>query len=491
MKKSLWALGEDGVIFKSWVIRLLLLVMAIVAIASYSMYRADHSANAGILVEAEKLPIHTVGRGDLSVTVVEQGGLESSENTEVKCRVRGKNTVNWVIENGTHVEEGDVLVQLDTLAIEDAINERSKYAFWSQSGAERSKALVERSKLAIDEYIKGRYVSQLMRLEMSLASAEAKVVTSKSERDHQRKLQNRGYSDSLKVREIEVKLAQAELEVKGKKDEIEVLKKYTKAMELKTLEGNLKAAEADDAANQERAVLDAKRRDLAKSEYELCVIKSEKSGMVIFPSAAAWKASPDITEGATVHKDQVLLLMPELQKMQVNVGIHESIVDRVKLGMLAKVSIPDSVIQGEVVSIASVARPAGWWTGNMVKYDAIIKLPEGTAGLKPGMSAEVEIVLSEYKDVLKLPVSAVLETTQDSLCWVRNRSGEIERRIVEVVEGNEVYVVINRGVDLGEEVVLDPVAFVREAQLEAMKSIDEVLGNGVAAAAQEESPSDE
>jgi hypothetical protein len=37
------------------------------------------------------------------------------------------------------------------------------------------------------------------------------------------------------------------------------------------------------------------------------VIKSEKSGMVIFPSAAAWKASPDITEGATVHKDQVLL----------------------------------------------------------------------------------------------------------------------------------------------------------------------------------------
>ena len=41
--------------------------------------------------------------------------------------------------------------------------------------------------------------------------------------------------------------------------------------------------------------------------------------------------------------------MPELQKMQVNVGIHESIVDRVKLGMLAKVSIPDSVIQGEVV----------------------------------------------------------------------------------------------------------------------------------------------
>jgi hypothetical protein len=50
------------------------------------------------------------------------------------------------------------------------------------------------------------------------------------------------------------------------------------------------------------------------------------------------------------------------------------------LGWWRKVSIPDSVIQGEVVSIASVARPAGWWTGNMVKYDAIIKLPEGQLG---------------------------------------------------------------------------------------------------------------
>jgi hypothetical protein len=76
--------------------------------------------------------------------------------------------------------------------------------------------------LAIDEYIKGRYVSQLMRLEMSLASAEAKVVTSKSDRDHNRKLQSKGYSESLKVRDIEVRLAQAELEVQGKKDEIEV-----------------------------------------------------------------------------------------------------------------------------------------------------------------------------------------------------------------------------------------------------------------------------
>ena len=126
----------------------------------------------------------------------------------------------------------------------------------------------------------------------------------------------------------------------------------------------------------------------------------------------------------------------------------------------------------------------------MVKYDTIVRLPEGTPGLKPGMSAEVEIVLSQYKDVLKLPVSAVLETDQESLCWVKT-ANSIERRVVEVVESNEVFVVIDRGVDVGDEVVLDPIAFVREAQVEAMKSVDAVLENAVSEIAPPESLTDE
>ena len=57
---------------------------------------------------------HTITRGDLLVTVTEQGVLESAENTEIKCQVRGQNTVLWVIESGTIVQPGDELVRLDT-----------------------------------------------------------------------------------------------------------------------------------------------------------------------------------------------------------------------------------------------------------------------------------------------------------------------------------------------------------------------------------------
>ena len=60
-------------------------------------------------------------------------------------------------------------------------------------------------------------------------------------------------------------------------------------------------------------------------------------------------------------------------------------------------------------SIASVTSPAGWWTGNQVKYDTIIQLPS-EEGLRPGMSAEVEIIIARHENVLTIPVAAVLET---------------------------------------------------------------------------------
>ena len=464
-----------------WTSRGILLVgmLAIFAVAGSLMLSASSSNDDG-----PKLT-HRVASGNLTVTVTEQGVLESSDNTEVKCKVRGQNTVIWVVENGTYVNEGDVLVRLDTLEIEDAINERTKYAHWSQSAADNSQAQVARSKLAINEYLEGRYVSELMTLEKDLAVLESNLRTAKNMLDHAKRMSERGYVSELDVEQKEFALTQAELNLDVKNTEINVLKTYSKKMELETLTGNLKSIEATHAANVERAELDATRRDQALEEFEHCVVKAEKSGLVIYPSAAAWKNAPDIAEGATVHKDQVLLLMPDMEKMQVNVGVHESVVDRIRPGFYARVELPDYSLDGRVKSVASVARPSGWWTGNIVKYDCIIELP-AVEGLKPGMSAEVEIVMADYTDVLTIPVSAVLETESQSLCWVMV-DGRPKRRNIRLGDSNDVFIIVKEGLSEGEDVVLSPLSFVSEAQEEALKTIDETSSDPSKAAAESES----
>jgi multidrug efflux pump subunit AcrA (membrane-fusion protein) len=199
-------------------------------------------------------------------------------------------------------------------------------------------------------------------------------------------------------------------------------------------------------------------------------VKAERSGLVIYPSAAAWKNTPDIAEGATVRKDQVLLLMPDLSRMQVKVGIHESIVDRIKPGQAARITLPDKTLNGKVFSVASVTRPAGWWTGNVVKYDTIIKLPS-VEGLKPGMSAEVEVIIDRHADVLTIPVAAVVETAQGDFCWVKT-ADRAKRRALQLGDTNDTFIVVKAGLKEGDEVVLDPMASITEAQTLVLKPLD-------------------
>ena len=448
-------------------VRTLVIVTIAIGLIAFAAMMLKASSSPG---QSATNLTHIIQRGDLMVTVTEQGTLESSENTEIKCGVRGENTVIWVIKNGSVVEPGDELVRLDTLAIEDAINERSKYAHWSRSAAEGSAAGVRRAKLAVEEYKEGRFVSQLMTLEKDLAIAESNLRTAQNMLSHSKQMAQRGYVSGLEIEQKEFSVEQAELSLDVIKTDIDVLKRFTKEMELETLQGNLNSLTATHAANEERAVLDETRRDQALEEFEQCVIKAKKSGLVIYPSAAAWKKAPDIAEGATVYKSQTLLLMPDLTKMQVKVGIHESIVDRIEPGLEASIKLPDSRLDAKVDQVASVAAPGGWWNGNVVKYDTIIKLPS-VPGLRPGMSAEVEILIAKHSDVLTIPVAAVLETEQDTLCWVTSPSGP-QRRVLQLGDSNDVFVVVNDGLKEGDEVVLNPVAFIAEAKAEALKTID-------------------
>ena len=443
-----------------------IIVVALVATATVLIPRPGSSQENG------PKRTHTVTRGDLIVTVTEQGILESSDNTEIKCRVRGQSVVTWVIESGTQVQAGDELVRLDTLVIEDAIAERTKYAHWSRSSAERSQADVVRAELAVSEYLEGRYISQLKTMEKDLAIAESNLRTAQNMLGHAEMMAERGYVSELDVEEKTFALTHTGLNVDVVKTRIDVLKRFTKAMELETLKGNLNEARARHAANEERAKMDAARRDLAMEEFGCCIMKAERSGLVIYPSLAAWKKAPEIEEGATVHRDQTLLLMPDSSKMQVKIGIHESLINRIKPGLEARISLPDKTLDGEVSFVSPVTRPAGWWTGNVVKYDTIIELPP-VPDLKPGMSAEVEVIIDRHKNVLTIPTSAVLQTAEGNFCWVKTAESMDQRRTLQLGDTNDESIVVKAGLKEEDEVVLDPMASVEEAQTLALITFNE------------------
>jgi multidrug efflux pump subunit AcrA (membrane-fusion protein) len=414
---------------------------------------------------------HTITRGDLIVTVTEQGTLESSSNLEIRCKVEGWSTVNWVVESGAVVKPGDVLVRLDSSEEEETISQRKidyQRALAGLAGAEAEKAKAE---IAIPEYEEGRYVAQLESLRKNEAIAESNLRTSQNILAHTEMMFKRGYVSELEVEGNRFTVKQAELELNVIRTEIDVLNRFTKAKELESLKGTLKAAEANLDAQKAQVDLQKQRLEHAEEQLKHCVIVAEQGGMVIHPSAAKWEDAPKVEEGANVHTNQVLLMMPDLSKMQIKLGIHESIIDRVKPGLPAKVTLQDSTIMGKVSSVAEVTKPAGWWTGNVVKFDTIVALDSETE-LKPGMSAEVEVILARYEDVLTIPVAAVVEMEQQYFCWVKAADGP-QRRSLQLGDSNNQFIIIEAGLKEGDEVVLNPITFIEEAQTGALKPLDE------------------
>jgi hypothetical protein len=158
--------------------------------------------------------------------------------------------------------------------------------------------------------------------------------------------------------------------------------------------------------------------------------------------------------------------------MQVKCTVHESKVESLQRGMLARIRIQDRDYQGTVTSVANQAEPSNWFSGNVREYAAIVAIDSDPVGLRPGMTAAVEVLIAHLKNVLTVPVQAVVEIGGQFNCWVRTSVG-IERRPVILGMANNTRIEVKDGLKDGDEVLLNPRAVVAEAR-EETKANDQI-----------------
>src|SRR4051812_2388505 len=71
------------------------------------------------------LLLHTVKLENLDLTVVERGTLESADNRDIICHLKAgskgnyASTIKWVIDDGTLVKKGQLIMVLDSSSLED------------------------------------------------------------------------------------------------------------------------------------------------------------------------------------------------------------------------------------------------------------------------------------------------------------------------------------------------------------------------------------
>ena len=88
------------------------------------------------------------------------------------------------------------------------------------------------------------------------------------------------------------------------------------------------------------------------------------------------------------------------------------------------------------------------------------------------------MVLAEHTDVLKIPVAAILENDEGYLCWIETE-GTTERRPLELAGSNDEFAVVAAGLDEGDAVILNPIAYLDEAEKEALAlAVPTMSGDG-------------
>src|SRR5262249_32620653 len=150
-------------------------------------------------------------------------------------------------------------------------------------------------------------------------------------------------------------------------------------------------------------------------QLDNCEVKSPADGIVVFSKLRPWDPSSQIRQGAVVSYQQPLFSIPDLAHLQVKVKIHESKVKKVKETQHAQIRVesnPKLVMHGSVIKLATLANgDLPWMNGGVKQFDSVIRIEDlpQEGDLKPGMTAEVKILVNHLSDVLLVPVQAVAE----------------------------------------------------------------------------------
>jgi len=198
-------------------------------------------------------------------------------------------------------------------------------------------------------------------------------------------------------------------------------------------------------------------RDLQK-QLKDCTIVATQPGFVVYATSdRPWRTETPIQAGTTVRQNQDLLTLPDFSSMGVVVKIHESAIDRVRVGQKAQVRVdafPDRLLTGEVKNIALMPDPTlKFMNPDLNVYLTQISLDQVYDFLKPGMTAQVEILVQELKNVLTVPILGISFRGEKAVCRVLERKGIVDR-FVQLGESNQQYIEVKSGLKEGEVIVL-------------------------------------
>ncbi len=446
----------------------------------------------------EPVALYTVQRGPLTISVAESGTIQNRQKEIVKSEVQGRQTILRIVDEGTHVEEGALLVELDAGALRDQRVEQdirvqnaeaakiraeeNQAVIYSQADSDVEQATLDKefAELDLRKYLEAEYPQARKEADNAVEIAREELQRAQDKAEWSRKLYESKYvtknemdADAAAARKAELQLdiAQMKRDVlvnytypRDKRQKESDVEQKTAAMNRAIRKAKADKVQADADLRAKQQEYDQQESKLAKliDQIDKCRITAPVSGMVIYATTGqgSWRGNQEpLDEGQEVRERQELIHLPTANEMMAEIKIHESALQKVSVAMPVKVTtdaLPGESFLGKVARIGLLPDAQMIWLNPDLKvYSTAVHLGPDSERLRAGMSCRAEIIIAHHDDALFVPMQAVLRVGGRPTVYVRD-GGKGVRRSIEIGLDNGSMVHVLDGLREGEQVMLNP-----------------------------------
>lgn len=436
-----------------------------------------------------------VARQHVDISVSQRGNLSALNAAKVYSELEGRAAILEIVDEGTVVEAGDVLVKLDSSALADrkvaqdisvqnaraALTkaEQNLQIQESQNTSDRAAAeqKLDFARTDLRKYLEGDWPKKLLEADEAIQLAKQEMAQAADKLYWSNQLFEKEFLTRSELETDTLAATRAEIKQEQAKRAMKLLEDFDHPKEKRRLEAAVEEAvreldrvklqasaklvdiTADVGTNKAKLGLEVEKFAKLTSQLAKATILAPVAGYVVYrrSEGGMGRGSETIQKGTEIQERQEIMSIPQAGGMIAEASIHESVVQKVRAGMPVRLkvdAIPGKEFQGEIGFIALVPDSNSWWANpNMRQFKTQILILDPSPDMKPGMSCNVEILVDAIDNALAVPVQAVYRSGGKTICFLAGAA-----RPVKIGRSSDTWVEILEGLTEGEVVAMSPPA---------------------------------
>ena len=447
----------------------------------------------------------TVQRGVVTTSVSASGSVASAGDVAANFQTSGTLTA-LLVKQGQHVTKGQVLARVDSLSARQTVQEAQAGLATAQGRLQQTLNPLnaqEKAQLAVSDAAAAQSVqsatvslsdtkaqnaqnlsqaeSAVTRAQQQLASDKAQLATDKQSTAASAESAVSQDEDKISSDQTAVQTAVANVAATKLKNTQSLHSAQNQLAQAKMQQQTNAAGNAVKTAPPQPGDLAAARAAVLQAQIALAqarkalretTLRAPISGVVATvdgsvgdavsggggngssssDSSSSSSSSASSSNGSSSSSSSSLITITGRNKLQVVAGFSEGDAASIKLGEPATATIsalPGVTLGAKVIAIDSTATTVS----NVVTYNVTFALTGGNAKLKPGMTADVEVITAERDNALHVPTSAVTGSGANARVTVLRNGQQVSTPVVAGLQGDDA-TEITSGLQAGDTIVL-------------------------------------